>query len=133
MPVKCLKCGSEQIAPKTIPGDATHPPKTLVVCLNCGNEWDPKDYDRLQKQAAQQAQERKDAAWKAAFYAAVEANDITKATALMNESAELKSKFTNPKDAYDYLKKRDKTTTYIAIGIFVVFIIIVIYVMSGNF
>ena len=133
-PIACFKCDSEQIQSRIVAADSTHQEKTLMTCLNCGNEWEPKYYERDKKNWLIKQQEIIEAARKAEFYAAVEANDMAKATVLMNELAELKGKFTKPKDAYDYLKKEDKKSNYIIIGAVVIFvIIIVLFLMDGNF
>jgi hypothetical protein len=132
MSIQCLKCGSEQITSKILPANGTQPQQTVVECLNCGNEWNPKDYNRLKNEKIQRENEQKASAWKAAFYRAVETNDMALAETLMNQSAELKSKFTNPKDAYEYLKKKDKTTIYIGIALFVFIVVATIFLMSGG-
>ena len=129
--IKCLNCGSEQISPKIILGDANHQPQTIVECLQCGNEWNPKDYNRLQNEARQRAANRKYEAWKASFYHAVESNDMNKAADLMDEYQDLKSKFPSPKDAYEYLKKKDKMSNYIIIGVLIIVVLGVLFLIGG--
>lgn len=127
--IKCLKCGSDQITSKTI-YDNENQSVIMVVCLNCGNEWNPADYNRLKQEAEQREKNRKYAAWKDLFYKAVEANDLSRAQQLLDQNRELKSKFSNPKDAYDYLKKKDKKSLYLIAVIIVIIIAFLLYFMT---
>jgi len=130
MSVTCLKCGSSQIESITVPPDAQHPQSRIIIeCMECGNKWDPADYERLKRQ--KEAADRQHAydMWQTAFFAAVTSNNIPEATRLLQQQADLYNKFPNPTDAYNYLNdqiRKSNKTTLIIVGIFIIIVVIIL-------
>ena len=148
-PIKCPKCHSTQISSQQkgfSTGKAAagviltggvgliaglHGSSDVnVVCLNCGNKWNPKTYFEQKEKDRAQAAAGYTEKWKKEFYELYESGKVEEATAILKIQRRSMLEKIGVEGVYNNLKSEDSTGVIIAVILGVIFFMMFLWFIS---